>query len=50
MLALDRINALHGRNSLVYAGSGLAREWAAAATMKSQHFTTDWRQVLHVQI
>jgi DNA polymerase V len=49
MQALDRVNAQHGRNSLVYAGSGLAREWAAAAAMKSQHFTTNWQQVLHVR-
>jgi hypothetical protein len=29
---------------LELAGSSLAREWAAAATMKSRHFTTDWCQ------
>ena len=49
MQALDRINAEHGRGSLVYAASGLSRTWAAAATMKSRHYTTDWRQVLHVR-
>jgi DNA polymerase V len=49
MQAIDRINAELGRGSLNYAGSGLNRSWAAAASMESQHFTTDWRQVLQIR-
>jgi DNA polymerase V len=48
MQAMDRINADLGRGTLVYAGSGLARDWKATASMESPHFTTDWRQVLRV--
>jgi DNA polymerase V len=47
MEALDRINANFGRGPLVYAGSG-SRDWKGAASMESNHFTPDWRQVLRV--
>ena len=50
MEALDRINAEFGRGTLVYAGSGLARSWKAAAAMESPHYTTDWRQVLRISL
>ncbi len=49
MEALDRINADFGRGTLVYAGSGLSRDWKAVSSMESPHFTTDWRQVMKVQ-
>lgn len=49
MQAVDRINADLGRGTLVYAGSGLARQWAAVANMESPHYTTDWRQVMKVE-
>lgn len=32
-----------------FPGSGLRRDWAAFANMKSWHFTTDWRQVMRVR-
>jgi hypothetical protein len=32
-----------------FPGSGLRRDWAAFANMKSRHFTTDWRQVMRVR-
>ena len=50
MHALDRINADFGRGTLVYAGSGLSRDWVAVANMESLHFTTDWRQVMKVGV
>ena len=43
MLALDRINADLGRGTLVYAWSGLSRDWRAAANMESPQYTTDVR-------
>jgi len=49
MQALDRINADFGRGTLVYAGSGLARDWAAVANMESPHYTTKWREVLQIR-
>jgi DNA polymerase V len=43
MATLDAINRLMGRDSVFYAASGIKRDWAMAATMKSQHFTTHWQ-------
>ena len=48
MQAMDKINADFGRGSLVFAGSGLTRDWKATASMESPHYTTDWRQVLRI--
>jgi DNA polymerase V len=50
MQALDKINADFGRGTLVYAASGLSRDWKAVASMESPHFTSDWRQVLQVRV
>ena len=48
MTALDTINRRMGRDTVFYAGSGIRRDWKAFANMKTQHFTTDWRQLLRV--
>ena len=48
MTTLDAINRRMGRDSVFYAASGIKRDWAMAATMKSRHFTTDWQQLLRV--
>ena len=50
MTALDAINRRMGRDTLFYAASGVSREWAMARSMKSQHFTTDWEQLLRVDV
>jgi hypothetical protein len=34
---------------IFYAASGIKRDWAMARAMKSQHFTTDWQQLLSVR-
>ena len=49
MTALDAINRRMGRDTLFYAASGIRRDWAMARTMKSQHFTTDWHQLLQIR-
>jgi DNA polymerase V len=49
MTALDSINRRMGRDTVFYAGSGVHRDWKAHANMKTQQFTTDWRQVLTVR-
>lgn len=46
---LDAINRGMGRNTVFYAASGIRRDWAMAATMKSPRFTTDWQQLLQVR-
>jgi DNA polymerase V len=48
MLALDRLNRRLGRNTVFYGAAGVRREWAAAAIMKSRHFTTDLGQIMQV--
>ena len=49
MTALDAINRRMGRDTVFYAGSGIRRDWKAYANMKTQHFTTDWRQVMRIK-
>ena len=49
MQAVDAINRRMGRDTVFYAGSGIHRDWAAAASRKSRQFTTDWRQVMRVR-
>ena len=49
MATLDAINRRMGRDSVFYAASGINRDWAMAATMKSQHFTTDWQQLMQIK-
>jgi Domain of unknown function (DUF4113) len=39
-----------GQGTVFYAASGVRREWAMARTMKSQHFATDWHELLHVKV
>jgi DNA polymerase V len=45
---LNAIKRRVGRDAVSYAASGVKRDRAMAATMKSQHFTTDWQQLLQV--
>ena len=48
MATLDAINRRVDRNTVFYAASGVKRNWAMAATMKSRHFTADWQRLLRV--
>lgn len=48
MQALDHLNRQLGRNTVFYGAAGIRREWAAVATMKSRHYTTQLRDVLRV--
>ena len=50
MTALDTINRRMGRDTVFYAGSGIKQDWAAFANMKSQAFTTNWRQMIQVKV
>lgn len=42
-------NRRMGRDIHYYAASGIKREWAMAANMKSRDFTTDWQQLLQIR-
>ena len=50
MTALDTINRRMGRDTVFYAGSGIKRDWAAFANMKTRAFTTNWRQMMEVKV
>ena len=50
MAAIDGLNSRMGRDTVSYAGSGIGREWLATASMKSQHFSTDWREVISIKL
>ena len=49
MASLDEINRRMGRDTVRYAGSGLTREWAGAANMKTHAYTTDWEHLFRVK-
>jgi Domain of unknown function (DUF4113) len=42
------INRRMGHDAVFYGAAGVKRDWAMAATMKSQHFTTDRQQQMRV--
>jgi DNA polymerase V len=48
MCTLDAINRRMGRDTIFYAASGVHRNWAMSAGLKSPHFTTDWKQLMQV--
>ncbi len=50
MTALDTVNRRMGHDTVFYAGSGIRRDWKAFANMKTGAFTTDWRQVMRIQL
>jgi DNA polymerase V len=50
MTALDTINRRMGRDTVFYAGSGIRRDWAAFANMRTQAFSTEWRQMMQVRV
>jgi DNA polymerase V len=49
MTTLDAIIRRLGGDTVFYAASGIKRDWAMSASMRSQHFTTDWQQLLRVK-
>ena len=48
MQVVDGLNRSMGRDTVTYAGSGINRGWKAVADYKSQHFSTDLRQVITI--
>ena len=49
MKAMDRINALHGRETVKLAASGIERKWKLRSEKRSPHYTTDWNDLLRVE-
>ena len=48
MRAMDRINADHGRDTLILTASGRKQPWRLKAERRSPRFTTDWDELLRV--
>ena len=48
MVAIDRLNARHGRDRVRYAASGTDRPWKVRAEFHSPRFTTRWDELLPV--
>lgn len=46
---VDKINSLYGKESLVFASSGLNRNWKMKRELKSDKFTTSWEGLLSVR-
>lgn len=46
MKAMDELNQKMGRNTVVFAGSGLKREWFTKRDLRSPRYTTDMNELL----
>ena len=51
LLALDKINRNYGRNTLLFASSGLKnkKNWLMKSTKKSRNYTRNWQELLTVK-
>jgi DNA polymerase V len=50
MKTMDSINKTFGRDSLKIASSGIAQEWAMKRQHISQRYTTNWNELLTVNL
>lgn len=50
MAALDNINRRHGKKSIRYASEILSNRWHMRQQYKSPSYTTNWRELLTIQI
>jgi len=49
MLAMDRLNKTHGRDTLYVASSGVKKEWQMRRTKLSPRYTTSWNDIPKVK-
>ena len=49
MRTIDKLNLGHGRGTIGFAMSGTRQRWGLRAERKSNHYTTDWGQLLEVR-
>ncbi len=45
MHAIDTVNHKHGRNTLMFAASGIEKPWSMRSSMKSPRYTTRWEDL-----
>jgi DNA polymerase V len=50
MKLVDRINALHGDRTIFFGAEGTQRAWASVKKNVSPHFTTQWDELLTIQL
>ena len=50
MQAIDTLNAKLGRHKVFYASAGVKQHWHAKRTKKSPAYTTNWNELLTIQI
>jgi DNA polymerase V len=50
MAILDEVNGKWGRNTLAYASCGTEKEWQTVARMRSPRYTTNWNELLTLNI
>jgi DNA polymerase V len=50
MRVLDRLNIFYGRDTLKYASTGISRDWLMKREKKSQSYTTNWSEILTIQL
>jgi DNA polymerase V len=50
MKLVDRINMLHGDRTIFFGAEGTQRSWASVKKNVSPHFTTQWDELLTIQL
>ena len=50
MRVLDNLNNSYGRDTLKYAVTGISRDWIMKREKKSQSYTTNWNEILTIQL
>jgi len=50
MRVLDRLNVSYGRDTLKYASTGMSRDWLMKRERKSPSYTTNWSEILTIQL
>lgn len=50
MSVLDKLNGFYGSDTLKYASTGISRNWFMKRKNKSQRFTTNWDEILTIQL
>lgn len=50
MVTLDKINRIHGKNSIGYASEIISKRWHMRQQFKSPSYTTNWQELLTINI
>ena len=50
MSVLDKLNLFYGRDTLKYASAGISHDWLMKRERKSKSYTTNWNEILTIQL